>query len=165
MRYQNLVATTFVGVLAIGMATLSPGSYRSVNAELAPVRLLSQTASRSMILAQAMTEAPALASGSFVNSEHPTQGMVAIINKGGQKYLKFDRSFKSDSGPDLFVLLHRQDAPKQYQKSDYLSLGRLQKVAGTQMYKIPAGVDVKQFKSVVIWCRKFNATFGFAPLN
>ena len=157
MQSQNLVVTTFVGILAIGMVTLSPSSDRSVNAQLAPTR--------SITLAQSVSAASSLASGSFVNSEHPTQGMVAIINKGGQKYLKFDRSFKSDSGPDLFVLLHRQDSPKQYQKSDYLSLGRLQKVAGTQMYKVPAGVDVKQFKSVVIWCRKFNATFGFAPLN
>ena len=138
MQSPNLVVTTFVGILAIGMVTLSPSSDRSVNAQLAPTR--------SITLAQSVSAASSLASGSFVNSEHPTQGMVAIINKGGKKYLKFDRSFKSDSGPDLFVLLHRQDAPKQYQKSDYLSLGRLQKVAGTQMYKVPAGVDVKQFK-------------------
>ena len=157
MQSQNLVVTTFVGILAIGMVTLSPSSDRSVNAELAPTR--------SITLAQSVSAASSLASGSFVDSEHPTQGMVAIINKGGKKYLKFDSSFKSDSGPDLFVLLHRQDSPKQYRKSDYLSLGRLQKVAGTQMYQVPAGVDVKQFKSVVIWCRKFNATFGFAPLN
>ena len=151
MRYQNLVVTTFGSILAIGIATLSPGSLRSVKAELAPV--------------QAIAAAPSLASGSFVKSEHPTQGMVTIINSGGTKYLKFDSSFKSDDGPDLIVLLHRQDSPKQYRKGNYLSLGRLQKVAGTQMYKIPAGVDIKQFKSVVIWCRQFNATFGFARLN
>jgi hypothetical protein len=27
------------------------------------------------------------------------------------------------------------------------------------------GVNIAKFKSVVIWCKKFNATFGFAPLG
>ena len=83
----------------------------------------------------------------------------------GQKYLKFDRTFKSDSGPDLYVLLHRQGTPKDYKKENYISLGRLQKVAGSQMYAIPADTDVSTFKTAVIWCRQFNATFGFAALS
>lgn len=106
-----------------------------------------------------------LASGEFIKSEHLTTGMAQIVIKNGQKYLKFDSNFKSESGPDLFVILHRQSSPKRYSARDYKSLGRLQQVAGQQMYKIPNGVNVSQYKSVVIWCRKFNATFGYAPLG
>ncbi len=106
-----------------------------------------------------------IASGQFVASEHPTIGMVKIVAMNGKTYLKFDNTFKSDSGPDLYVLLHRQGTPKDYKKDNYISLGRLKKVTGSQMYEIPADTDISEFKSAVIWCRQFNATFGFATLN
>jgi hypothetical protein len=106
-----------------------------------------------------------LATGSFVASEHPTKGLVNIVEAEGKKFLKFDRSFKSDNGPDLFVILHNQNPPQAYGDSNYLSLGRLQKTTGEQMYEIPAGTDIASFQSVVIWCKQFNATFGFAPLK
>jgi Electron transfer DM13 len=109
--------------------------------------------------------AKALASGSFVAAEHPTKGLVQIVETNGKKFLKFDRSFKSDNGPDLFVILHDQNPPTAYDEGNYLSLGRLKKTDGEQLYEIPVGADTTRFKSVVIWCKQFNATFGFASLN
>jgi Electron transfer DM13 len=106
-----------------------------------------------------------LATGSFVAAEHPTKGLVQIVEAEGKKFLKFDRAFKSDNGPDLFVILHNQNPPQAYDDSNYLSLGRLQKTTGEQMYEIPAGTDIASFQSVVIWCKQFNATFGFASLK
>ena len=110
------------------------------------------------------TEKP-IVSGNFVASEHPTTGMAQVIMMNGKNYLKFDGTFKSDPGPDLYVLLHRQATPKDYKREDYINLGRLKKVTGSQMYAIPADIDVSTFKTAVIWCRQFNATFGFANLN
>ncbi len=109
--------------------------------------------------------AETIVSGKFVASEHPTTGMAQIVMMNGKKYLKFDSAFKSDPGPDLYVLLHRQGMPKDYKKDDYISLGLLKKVTGSQMYEIPADTDISTFKTAVIWCRQFNATFGFANLN
>lgn len=106
-----------------------------------------------------------IAMGQFVASEHPTAGTAKVVMMDGKNYLKFDQAFKSDSGPDLYVLLHKEDTPKNYKKENYVSLGRLQKVEGTQMYAIPAGTDLSKFKTAVIWCRQFSATFGFANLN
>jgi Electron transfer DM13 len=117
------------------------------------------------LMAQKAAAEITLLSGSFVQAEHPTQGMATIVQMGRHKYLKLDNSFKSEDGPDLFVILHRQDSPQQYQKKDYISLGRLKKIDGVQMYQIPSGVNIADFKSVVIWCRQFNATFGFAPIS
>ena len=105
-----------------------------------------------------------IASGRFVASEHPTTGMATVVMIKGQNYLKFDRTFKSDDGPDLYVVLHRETTPKDYKKDNYVNLGRLQKVAGSQMYAIPNGTDLSTFKTAVIWCQKFSATFGFANL-
>lgn len=103
-------------------------------------------------------------SGSFVAAEKSTQGMASIVTENGQNYLVLDDAFKTGEGPDVFVLLHKEDNPKNYQASDYVNLGMLQKINGTQRYAIPAGTNLADFRSVVIWCRQFNATFGYATL-
>jgi hypothetical protein len=153
MKRQNLLLTALIATIAIGLPALTDSNLRPVNAELS-------TPVASKIAADSV-----LASGDFEKSEHPTSGAAQIVVQNGKKYLKFDSSFQSNSGPDLFVILHRQDSPKSYAKANYVSLGRLKKVSGQQMYAIPNGVNITKFKSVVIWCKKFNATFGFAPLN
>ncbi len=105
-------------------------------------------------------------SGMFVAAEHPTQGAVSIINEKGKRYLEFDKTFKSDMGPDLYVILHRAAAlPNSgLKQQDYTTIGRLQKVSGTQRYIIPNNVNLANYRTVAVWCRSFNATFGYALL-
>jgi len=31
-------------------------------------------------------------------------------------------------------------------------------------YEVPAGTDVSQFKSAIVWCRRFSVLFAAAPL-
>ena len=109
---------------------------------------------------------PVVGSGSFKAAEHPTQGKVSIVTEQGKRYLKFDENFKTDNGPDVFVILYRFDTPPQYgiKKQDYVSIARLQKIRGSQRYALPENVKLADFRSVAIWCRKFNATFGYASL-
>jgi hypothetical protein len=104
--------------------------------------------------------------GQFQSVEHPTQGNVRItIDAKKQRFLVLQENFKTDPGPDLFVILHRSaQSPKDYAPKNYVIMGRLQKVNGTQQYRIPGSVQLADYKSVVIWCRQFNATFGYAPL-
>lgn len=103
-------------------------------------------------------------SASFVGADHPTSGSAQIITVDGQRYLEFDEAFSTDNGPDLFVLLHSDAVPDSYASEDYVNLGRLQRIAGTQRYAIPANVNISDFQSAVIWCRAFNVTFGYATL-
>lgn len=104
--------------------------------------------------------------GNFQAAEHPTQGKVSIITQQGKQYLEFDQNFKTDNGPDLFVILHTSNAPpvSGIKEKDYVSIAPLQKISGNQRYALPASVKLENYKSVAIWCRKFNATFGYAPL-
>ena len=106
-----------------------------------------------------------LKSGSFVGVAHSTSGTATIFNKDGQHHLELGRDFSTDSGPDLFVLLHRSPNPESYRSEDYVSLGRLQQINGSQQYLIPADINLENYNSVVIWCRRFNVTFGYAPLT
>ncbi len=157
MQRQNLLLTALIATVSICAPVLLNADLRPVKAEL--------SVPPSMTVASKVAAATVLASGNFEKSEHPTSGTAQIMVKNGKKYLKFDSSFQSNNGPDLFVILHRQGSPKSYAKANYVNLGRLKKVSGQQVYSVPKGVDVSKFKSVVIWCRKFNATFGFAQLN
>ncbi|MEM7727430.1 MAG: DM13 domain-containing protein [Cyanobacteria bacterium P01_A01_bin.45] len=106
-------------------------------------------------------------SGSFQKAEYSIQGSVKVISDNGKNYLEFDQNFQTDSGPDLLVILHRDASlpNKGIQEQDYVNIAPLKSTNGTQRYEVPTNVDLTNFKSVAVWCRKFNTTFGFAPLQ
>jgi Electron transfer DM13 len=104
------------------------------------------------------------ATGRFISAEHPTTGQARIIQEGTKRFLIFNKAFRTLAGPDLFVVLHRAAIPKTYPQKDYVLLGKLKNTAGEQRYEIPDKVDSNAFQSVVIWCRQFSATFGYAKL-
>lgn len=115
-----------------------------------------------------------LRSGKFVDGEHPTQGTVRIVKQNNQRLLKLDQTFTtSTSGPDLVVILHRladvigSTTPPAFpiKEGDYVLLAPLKSYSGTQSYLIPVSLNLDDFKSVAIWCRRFNATFGAATLK
>ncbi|HEY9728975.1 MAG TPA: DM13 domain-containing protein [Chroococcales cyanobacterium] len=114
------------------------------------------------------SQSTAVISGTFVAAEKPTTGTAKIVTENGQRYLVLDSAFStSEQGPDLHVLLDTaQKPPQQYQNSSsYVNLGKLQKYQGMQRYPIPAGINLANYKSVVIWCQMANATFGYASLG
>lgn len=115
-----------------------------------------------------------LRSGKFVDGEHSTQGNVRIIKQNNQRLLELDQTFTtSTSGPDLVVILHRladvigTTTPPDFpiKEGDYVLLAPLKSYNGTQSYLIPANLNLDDFKSAAIWCRRFNATFGAATLK
>jgi hypothetical protein len=117
------------------------------------------------IVAQATT---AIASGAFVAGEVPTTGTARIVTEGGHRYLELDAAFSTGNmGPDLHVLLDSAtQPPKSYDNlGSPINLGKLTAFTGAQRYPIPDSVDVADIRTVVIWCRTANATFGYATLN
>ena len=112
--------------------------------------------------------------GTFVPAEVLTAGTVKLVMKDDQAVLEFDAAFKtSDQGPDLVVVLHKsadvvgESKPPAYplNEGDYVFVADLEAFNGAQTYPIPEEIDVSQYQSVAIWCRKFNATFGVATLQ
>ena len=49
-------------------------------------------------------------------------------------------------------------------EGEYVVLASLQEYSGAQSYEIPENINLEEFQSAAIWCRKFNATFGAAKL-
>lgn len=115
-----------------------------------------------------------LKSGTFVNGEHDTQGTVKIIQAQGKRYIELGQDFRtSEMGPDLVVILHRSNnvigttKPPAYalNAKDYVIIAPLKNFTGLQRYEIGNNLNLAEYQSVGIWCRRFNATFGTATLK
>ncbi len=154
MKFKSLAILGFAALFMVGCA-------KEVNSN--------RVNSNSPAITNTTTENTASTgkAGRFKAAEHPTTGNVRVLNENGKRYIEFDRSFKTDSGPDLFVILYRNSTVPVYgvKEQDYAQVARLQKINGTQRYAIPENVQLADFKSVAVWCKQFNATFGFAPLS
>jgi hypothetical protein len=46
----------------------------------------------------------------------------------------------------------------------FVDLGRLRAFKGSQRYAMPAGLDLKKFQSVIIWCEQFSVLISPADL-
>ncbi|WP_026733855.1 DM13 domain-containing protein [Fischerella sp. PCC 9605] len=154
MKFKFLAVISIVTLLTIACA-------RDVNSK----QPVSETQPATPV-AQSST-ANVSQTGSFVRAEQPTQGNVKVLTENGKRYLEFDGSFKTNQGPDLFVILYRNGTVpvSGIKEKDYVSIARLQKTSGTQRYAVPDNVKLTDYQSVAIWCRKFNATFGYASLG
>lgn len=76
-------------------------------------------------------------------------------------------NLKVTNGPDLRVYLVRHPDPTEsadVKDSEFVDLGPLKGNIGNQNYTVPAGTDVTQFASAVVWCRAFGVLFASAPL-
>ncbi|MFD7659895.1 DM13 domain-containing protein [Actinosynnema sp. NPDC059797] len=107
-----------------------------------------------------------VASGPFRSLEHATTGSASLVRlPGGGHAVQFEALDTSD-GPDLYVYLSTQpaEAGEAAFGSGFTNLGKLKANRGNQVYEVPAGADLSAVRSVVIWCQRFSAGFGVAPL-
>lgn len=154
MKFNSLA---ILGIIA----TFSLGSIKQVTAYQA------QTTTPVAISGITQVAAAVGQSGYFQRGEHATRGRVSIVSRNKARYLQFDRNFRTSSGPDVFVILHRSSAPPIYgvKRKDYALIARLRKFNGSQTYALPANLNLSGYRSVAVWCRKFNATFGYASIG
>lgn len=112
---------------------------------------------------------PVIARGTFIHADpsdrfHYGQGSVTLYERN----VFLEPSFKVGPGPKYHVYL----VPKATIRSSadvkdtmFVDLGRLRSFEGSQKYEIPAGLDLKQYPSVVIWCEQFSVLISPADLK
>jgi hypothetical protein len=157
------LALVLIAVAAAGLALFQPWKLWVDDTvdQAAPVGASPVTASPS-------TSAPPIppAPSAFVSIDHGTSGeLVVLADEDGNRFIRFV-DLATDNGPDLKVYLSANPVggPEGAFDDDFIDLGRLQGNIGSQNYEVPAGVDLSRFRSVVIWCDRFNSAFGAAPL-
>ena len=149
------------------LATLSCATSIVLLAGLTATGITTPSASASSLSHSTLIAAKGdvLATGRFVRVDKSTSGSVKIVESNGQRYLELLSDFRTSRGPQLEVILHRnQRVPNSIRRQDYITLSPLKSLTGTQRYLIPNNVDLNDFKSVAIWCRQFNVTFGYASI-
>jgi hypothetical protein len=112
---------------------------------------------------------PLVATGTFIHANpsdpiHYGKGKVSVY----ERTVFLEPDFEVGPGPKYHVYLvpaanvRKED---QVAKSMFVDLGRLRAFKGSQRYPIPAGVDLKNYASVVIWCEQFSVLISPADLS
>jgi hypothetical protein len=110
-----------------------------------------------------------VATGTFHGAAHKTSGRATVYQSPNGEVLRLTH-FATSNGPNLHVILiaasDAQDNENFLDKKvERVELGQLKGNEGDQNYEIPAGTDLSKFKSVSIFCERYNANFGTAPLE
>ena len=116
------------------------------------------------------TKAKTLETGTFHGKVHNTSGRATVYREQDGKLILRLTSFKTSNGPDVHVILIAakdadDDANFLKGNTERVELGDLKGNAGDQNYEIPKGTDLGKFQTVSIYCERFNANFGAAPLE
>jgi hypothetical protein len=111
-----------------------------------------------------------LETGSFHGKVHQTSGRATIYQEQGGKLVLRLTNFKTSNGPDVHVILIAakdadDDANFLKNNTERVELGKLKGNEGDQNYNIPSGTDLSKFQTVSIYCERFDANFGAAPLE
>lgn len=110
-----------------------------------------------------------VASGAFIHANpsdpiHYGKGKVSVY----QHTVFLEADFEVGPGPAYHVYLvpkaNIRDAAA-VKDTMFVDLGGLRAFKGSQRYPIPAGVDLKNFPSVVIWCERFSVLISPADLT
>ena len=118
----------------------------------------------------AQDKANTLETGTFHGKVHSTSGRATIYQEEGGKRILRLTNFKTSNGPDVHVILIAakdadDDANFLKTNTERVELGKLKGNEGDQNYAIPGGTDLSKFKTVSIYCERFDANFGAAPLE
>jgi hypothetical protein len=106
-----------------------------------------------------------LATGSFQSGEHESHGTATAIRLAGGGRVLTLTDFETSAGPDLRVYLVAGPASDESEVDDFVDLGGLKGNKGDQQYILPSDLDLRRYRTVVIWCRAFTVLFARAPLE
>jgi hypothetical protein len=110
-----------------------------------------------------------VATGTFIHANpsdpiHYGKGKVSVY----QRAVFLEPDFEVGPGPKFHVYL----VPKANIRSSdavkgtmFVDLGRLRAFKGSQRYPVPAGVNLKDYPSVIIWCEQFSVLISPADLT
>jgi hypothetical protein len=85
-----------------------------------------------------------------------------------ERTIFLESDFEVGPGPKYHVYLVPKASVRKeadVKNAMFVDLGRLRAFKGSQRYPIPAGVDLKNYRSVVIWCEQFGVLISPADLK
>ena len=110
-----------------------------------------------------------VATGSFIHANpadpiHYGKGEVTVYDD----VVFLGSDFEVGPGPAFHVFLVPKAGIREssdVRNTMYVDLGKLRAFEGSQNYRIPDGVDLRDYPSVVIWCAQFGVLISPADLR
>lgn len=151
----TVFALTLVAVVVLG-AWLSRPVTVSERVEAVPRVFSAQSGSRQQNIL--------VSEGKFTSLAHHTSGAARVIRRPDGTRVLTLTGFRSDSGPDLYVVAVPGRPTGDDDVNNYINLGRLKGASGNQQYELPQSFDPDTHATIYIWCRAFTVGFGRAQL-
>jgi hypothetical protein len=112
-------------------------------------------------------EPQSISAGSFHGVAHETMGAASIYRLAdGKRVLRFT-GFRTSNGPDVQVYLGKAPDASDNEtvtSAGFFHVGALKGTEGDQNYELPPDLNLDEYHSVTIWCRRFGVNFATAPL-
>ena len=108
-----------------------------------------------------------IAGGEWTNKGYDIHGKWRIVKANAALTLYFDEDFKTRRGPDLKVFLSPYSLAAVTGKTVTpvaVEIGPLKSPRGAQQYEIPADIELREFRSLLIHCERFSHLWGGAEL-
>ncbi len=104
-----------------------------------------------------------LRTGKFQGMTFDASGAAGIAELDGRYYVVFSMDFEIDNGYGLGVYLSRDESYESIKRG--LFLGDLKSTRSMQVYQVPGAYSIDNYNVVVVYSKKFNVPWSFAPLE
>lgn len=152
---KTLIVLGAIALLGIGYYLISPLFINTKAYEAVPVSNIKNTPPTPPTLKEIEIKSAQIVG----TSGHKASGSVRIVSDSNDTYLRYE-NFKTINGPDIYVYLS-----KDLDAKEYVSLGRVKATEGNINYKIPTGLNIKDYKYVMVWCKAFGVLFNYADIS
>ncbi len=108
-----------------------------------------------------------LASGAWTKKTQNSRGAWSIVEENGEISIRLDDDFSTRGAPDLKLFLSPLsvgDVRNGNAVDGSLFIAELSSNKGAQSYTLPAGVDLADYKSVLIHCQQFTKLWSAGAL-
>lgn len=107
-------------------------------------------------------------SGKWTKKSYSIDGTWTIKKSESTYMLVLDDDFDTKSAPDLKLFLSKKNLSELNDKnatSEARFIAELEDDEGEQSYKLPAGVNPTDYKTLIIHCEKYSVLWGGASLK
>ena len=109
-----------------------------------------------------------VARGRFVVTGHPSAGGVRVVRSRGGLALELEADFVTKPGPDLALFFVEGPVARLDNRNatrGAIRVGELQRARGAQRYALPADLDTRRFRTVIVHSETFSKLWGGADLR
>jgi len=109
-----------------------------------------------------------VAEGEWTKKSATIEGGWSIVESDGEYSLLLDDQFKTKSAPDLKLFLTARplaDVSGKDATSAAILIAKLDDVRGSQRYRLPEGIDLTRYSTLLLHCEKYAKLWGGAQIR